>query len=125
VEAAGARAVGVLGEGQEALLGGVGIRAVLIEALEHPVHQPDQILVRPAGGEPGEHRTEFGDGAAPLGDQVRLPRCGDLADQVDVVGGQRTGGVPLPHRRQLLQRPAVADHLRGRGAGEPAVSAQP
>ena len=125
VEPAGDAAVGVPGEGQEPLLGRVRFGPVLVQAFEHPVDQPDEVLVRPVGGEAGQH----------LATPATVPPCAstsaayfgaaDLGDHIDLVGGQLPGGVLLLDRGQLFQRAAGADHLRCGRLGHPAVPAQP
>ncbi len=89
VEPAGEAAVGVLGEAEEPLLGGVGLGPVLVDARDHLVDECGQLVVRADSGEAGQHLVDAGEVAALLREEMEVARCGDPPDHRHLIGGQR------------------------------------
>jgi hypothetical protein len=125
LEPAGPGAVGMLGHGEPAVLGGVGFSTVGVQIGQVVVHHLRQLLEGPDRGQLGQHPVDRGqvDPGRIRRRPVLLP--GDRRHRRHRLGGNPAGGERRGHRRQVLQRPAGAHDLPGGRRGQPAVPAQP
>jgi hypothetical protein len=89
------------------------------------VHHPGQLLNRPLRGDRGQRAVDLGQVDA-LRQRRGPPVLRDHGgDDRDLLGGDRAVGEGCCQRGQVLQRPAVADQLPGRGGAQATVAAQP
>ena len=113
--AAGDAAVGVPGDRQRPALGGVGFGAVGVQRGPGSGAPPAQ-LAR-AAGSPPTSASAASTSARSTPCSAAAARCsgaGDRGDHRHLLGGDHPVGERGRHRRQVLQRPAVADQLPGR-----------
>jgi hypothetical protein len=125
VEPAGDAAVGVPADGEPAALGGVGLRAVLVEPVQVVVHRLHHVGTRSGLGHAGQQGVHHRQLHALLRSRSERLGIGHAADHRRLLTGHRTGGERRGQTRQVLQDASGTHHPGGLGGRQVAVPAQP
>ena len=125
VEPAGDAAVGVLGEGEPAALGRIGLGAVLIEPVQVVVHRLRHIGTRSGHGHAGEQPVHHRQVHVLLRGRGERLGFGHPGDGTGLLPGHRTGGERGGHPRQVRQRAAGTHHPGGLRDRQVPVPPQP